>query len=57
MFPQVLAQFGAGRPGQHAVKQHQIGGAVERLQRVWPGLADSDLEAFLAQQVRQGVAH
>ena len=50
------ADLGAGQPGQHQVEQHQVGAvAVERVERVGPGRRDGDLEALLAEHVRQGV--
>ena len=51
------AHLAARQARQHQVEQDQVGaGPVERLERVGAGRADRDLEALLAQQVRDGVA-
>ena len=55
--PDLPAYLGARKPGQHQVEQHDVGAvALELLERCWPGRGQGDVEALLAQHVRQGVA-
>src|SRR5690606_6953987 len=53
---QLAAHLGARQPGQHQVEEDEVGAvALELVESVGPGGRDGDLEALLAEHVRQGV--